>query len=297
MDAKQDLVARKWQVPTPAPAQTPASPKAGLRVLLAERVAAPSSELADELERFGHEVLARVTTGQGALDYAGLLHPDAVLMEPELEDGPAIMTALKLTRALPGTAAVVLASHPGAANSSTRPNWGQVTLIHIEATPAELDAELRRAVAAAHDSADSETSSQAGESVQSVLAVIPALATEERNEQDEMLCEPSALSFTDEDLIAVDHFVDTPEVMRSPVTHGAPVFQSFGEASDEGNGGGEEDESDIVGRAAECLLERTGLSRSEVMRMMEQEAADTTQRLVDVARAVLDQDAPAIVSG
>src|SRR5271169_5905778 len=82
-----------------------------LRVLLAERRASAHSELSRRLDRAGHEVLARVTSAQSALDYAALLRPDVVLIAPALEDGPGVMAALTLTRELPGVAAVVLSTH------------------------------------------------------------------------------------------------------------------------------------------------------------------------------------------
>jgi len=46
-------------------------------------------------------------------------------------------------------------------------------------------------------------------------------------------------------------------------------------------------DSEIIAEAAECLLERTGLSRSDAMRLMEQEAADTGRPLVEIAQSVL----------
>ena len=124
-----------------------------LRVLIAERRASAHSELSRRLDRAGHEVLARVTSGQGALDYAELLRPDVVLIAPALDDGPGIMAAIALTRELPGVAAVVLSTHPAAVNPAARPNWGAVALLPADAEPADLDIELRRAVAQAREAA------------------------------------------------------------------------------------------------------------------------------------------------
>jgi AmiR/NasT family two-component response regulator len=49
----------------------------------------------------------------------------------------------------------------------------------------------------------------------------------------------------------------------------------------------------VIAEAAECLLERTGLSRSDAMRLMEQEAADTGRKLIEVAQSVLGRDGEA----
>jgi len=336
MDAKPILIPtlRERAVTADVPAQVAASRTGGWRVLLAEHRASARSELAEKLEQLGHEVLARVTTGQGALDYAELVRPDAVLMTLELEDGPAIMTALKLTRALAGTAAIVLTNHPGAADPSTRPNWGPVTLVHADAELAKLDAEIRRAVATARESADDEVSSQPIGSTAPELAVMAALEMEESGDDEALVeseladadaaaarrevrsvvaearvdqtpaapapdapsvSEPSALSFTDEDLFAIGPFVDVPETPRSSVAYDAPLVQPITAPADANDVS--DDEIDVIAQAAESLLERTGLSRSDAMRLMEQEAVDTEQRVIDVARAVLGQDAASAVSG
>jgi DNA-binding NarL/FixJ family response regulator len=302
------------------------------RVLLAERRASAHSELSRRLERSGHEVLARVTSGQGALDYAALLRPDVVLIAPVLEDGPGVIAAATVTRELPGIAAVVLTTHPSALDPAARPNWGAVVVVHADAESEALDAELRRAVAQALALAASEIESEHAQSASGPADIaptksptpqyvtpVPALAA--RVMEPELIEVPQprpakqpvaaspvapqpvhtrpatpaagasqrpALSFTDEDLLAIGPFVDaaepalpTPARMSTPSSTApqpapsvaaAPTFMS---------------DSDVVAEAAECLLERTGLSRSDAMRLMEQEAADTGQRLVDVARAVI----------
>lgn len=164
MSAAQARAALALVSPTPgtkpgtgamtAPSRLPVSstePK--LRILIAERRASAHSELSRRLDRVGHEVLARVTSSQGALDYAELLRPDVVLIAPMLEDGPGVMAAIALTRELPGVAAVVLSTHPAASNPAARPNWGAVALVPADAEPPDLDAELRRAVAQAREAA------------------------------------------------------------------------------------------------------------------------------------------------
>lgn len=124
-----------------------------LRVLLAERRASAQSELSRRLTDLGHEVLARVTSAQGAVDYAGFLCPDVVLISPMLEDGIGIMAAMTVTRDRPGVAAVVLTDHPSVANPTARPNWGAIALLPIEADTSDLDGELRRAVSRAREAA------------------------------------------------------------------------------------------------------------------------------------------------
>ena len=116
---------------------------APLRVLLAERRASAQSDLSRRLTDLGHEVLARVTSAQGAVDYAGFLCPDVVLISPMLEDGIGIMAAMTVTRERPGVAAVVLTDHPSVADPLARPNWGAIALLPVEADTSDLDGELR----------------------------------------------------------------------------------------------------------------------------------------------------------
>jgi DNA-binding response OmpR family regulator len=58
-------------------------------------------------------------------------------------------------------------------------------------------------------------------------------------------------------------------------------------ASDDADDDIEEDESLIVERAIEAVCERAGLTPDAAMALMEQEADDSGQALVDVARAML----------
>jgi DNA-binding NarL/FixJ family response regulator len=127
----------------------PDGARGGFRVLLAERRANAHSELSRRLTGFGHEVLARVTSGQAAIDYAALLRPDVVLVAPVLEDTAGVLAALNVTRQVPGVAAVVLTCHPAAADPAARPNWGAVALVPADAEPGDLEAEMRGAVSRA----------------------------------------------------------------------------------------------------------------------------------------------------
>ncbi len=295
-----------------------------LRVLIAERRASAHSELSRRLDRAGHEVLARVTSSQGALDYAELLRPDVVLIAPVLEDGPGIMAAISLTRELPGIAAVVLTTHPAAQDPAARPNWGAVIVVPADAEPADLDAELRRAVEQARDAVPMELSPEAelhSERVrpadfipevdttpqyQTPVPEVPAVAdsrqqaayTQEQVASAGVRPAPTAtaaltpdngrpaLSFTDEDLLAIGPIEPGP-VTAAPPSLAAPAPMPAAPTAPAPH---YDSDTEIIAEAAECLLERTGLSRSDAMRLMEQEAADTGRRLVDIAQSVLGRD-------
>jgi AmiR/NasT family two-component response regulator len=389
---------RVGPIPVPIRPQVPSSENK-LRVLIAERRASAHSELSRRLDRAGHEVLARVTSGQGALDYAELLRPDVVLIAPTLEDGPGIMAAIALTRELPGVAAVVLTAHPAAVNPAARPNWGAVALVPADAEPTDLDIELRRAVAQAQEAAAigvvpeqvsglearpadfapvapstpqyqtpvPEAESRVARQAQQPLAapiptkptasasavprpvVLPAMTvppgpaevtkpivtapveavmtkTETRPVAGSALAQGGRgpLTFTDEDLIAIGPVV-VPEVadLRPAAAPSSPVTPSSAAPATVGTTPASpvrltpapaspvipspaatapvsveasapyDAEMAVIAEAAECLLERTGLSRSDAMRLMEQEAADTGRKLVEVAQSVLGRDGEA----
>ncbi len=288
-----------------------------LRVLIAERRASAHSALSQRLDRAGHEVLARVTSSQGALDYAELLRPDVVLIAPVLEDGPGVMAAISLTRELPGIAAVVLTSHPAAMDPAARPNWGAVIVVPADAELADLDAELRRAVEQARDAAAVELSPEPDPQAERVRPAdfipevelppqyqtpVPAVAAVAQPKpvaaqtQAPVVNAPaavapastngrSALSFTDEDLLAIGP-LESGEMAAIPQSAAAPTQPPAVSAPAPHY----DSDTEIIAEAAECLLERTGLSRSDAMRLMEQEAADTGQRLVDIALSVLGRD-------
>lgn len=293
-----------------------------LRVLIAERRASAHSELSRRLERAGHEVLARVTSSQGALDYAELLRPDVVLIAPVLEDGPGVMAAIALTRELPGIAAVVLTTHPAALDPAARPNWGAVIVVPADAEPADLDAELRRAVEQVRDAVPMELTPEAelhSERVrpadfipevdrtpqyQTPVPEMPAVAdsrpaaafTEAQVASVGAQAAPTAtaaltpdngrpaLSFTDEDLLAIGPMEPGPVTAAPSLAAPAPMPAASAPAPHY------DSDTAIIAEAAECLLERTGLSRSDAMRLMEQEAADTGRRLVEIAQSVLGRD-------
>jgi len=284
-----------------------------LRVLLAERRASAHSELSRRLDHAGHEVLARVTSAQGALDYAALLRPDVVLIAPALDDGPGVMAALTLTRELPGVAAVVLTTHPAAADPAARPNWGAVTVVPADVDPSSLDAELRQAVRIALDLAATELPATPAKTANAGFADRPPLVAPTPQyatpiEQTPVIATPASarangapaeaaatiarpnLDFTDDDLRGIGPFVHPTEQNRSTPTRTAPPTPPPTQLS-------QDPEAEMVAEAAECLLERTGLSRSDAIRLMEREAADSGQRLIEVARAVLGRDGSQPIDG
>jgi DNA-binding NarL/FixJ family response regulator len=230
-----------------------ATPGGSLRILLAERRASAHSELSHRLKSCGHEVLARVTSAQGAIDYAGFLTPDVVLVSPRLEDAPGLTVAMAVARKQPGVAAVVLTSHPAAANPASRPNWGSVALLPVDAEADEIHEELWRAVMQAREASAAAETQPAGEAAPSVM--------EEQavTEMVDALYAPAAI-----------------ELVTTPVVPGVQSSHPMQESDDE-----------VVARAATALVERARLTRVTAMRLMEQEAADTGQSLADVARAML----------
>jgi DNA-binding NarL/FixJ family response regulator len=278
-----------------------------LRVLLAERRASAHSDLSRRLASLGHEVLARVTSTQGAVDYAGFLCPDVVLVSPVLEDGIGITAAMSVTRGRPGVAAVVLTNHPAAASPAARPNWGAVALLPADADAADLDAELRRVVGMAREAV-----SQAGRqgtrpsvSPAPVAAVDPEiLAAQDATELASPVIVP-ALDAGYDDAVneLVDDVFDPPARDGEPTVPDAPIDRGGSDetmafaATTDGVGLEPKRGEDVVERAVQSLVERSRLLRADAIRLMEQEAEDTDQSVVDVARAMLGEDVGATVSG
>jgi DNA-binding NarL/FixJ family response regulator len=105
--------------------------------------------VAERLTAMGYEVVARLKGGREALDAARRLTPDAVVFETELSDGLGVLAAQAVTQATPGLAAVVLSAHPAVADRAARPQWGAVSLLSLNVSEDELDADVRDAVARA----------------------------------------------------------------------------------------------------------------------------------------------------
>jgi DNA-binding NarL/FixJ family response regulator len=224
-----------------------------LRILLAERRASAHSELSYRLKSRGHEVLARVTSAQGAIDYASFLTPDVVLVSPLLEDVPGLTVAMTVARKQPGVAAVVLTSHPAASNPACRPNWGSVALLPVDAEADEIHEELWRAVMQAREAtaaADSQPANGAAPSVMEEQVVTDMV---------DALYAPAAIAL-----------VTTPVVPGVQPSH--PMQES---------------DEEMIARATTALVERARLTRVTAMRLMEQESAATGQSMGAVARAML----------
>ena len=320
-----------------AASDEPSLSRDGLRVLLAERRASTHSELSRRLARLGHQVLARVTTGQAALDYAGLLRPDVVLVAPVLEDTAGVLTALTVTRELPGIAAVVLTCHPAAADPSARPNWGAVALVPADAELDDLDAELRAAVRRALEIASlagaTEIDSAPEPLVEAHVAAIDPLAINppEKVEAEAIEAEPAdtespqepvALAATEPE--AAETPKPEPEIVTSLAETSKPELEivpsladtkvdssatsepdedlelplaTFAYAQDDAPAAGPSAERDVVRAAAEALVARSGFSLADALQMMEEEAVDLNESLESVARAVLGEPRLEAVSG
>jgi DNA-binding NarL/FixJ family response regulator len=197
------------------------------------------SSVADRLTALGYDVVARVAAGREAIDVARRLAPDAVFFETELTDGLGVLAAQAMTRATPGVAAVIISGHPAAANREARPQWGPVSLMAAAATEAELDAEVRDAIARARA------------------------------------------------------FVVSPEIEEAPeleIEETAELYDLGAVVVDEEPVAGEESDEALIDRAIAAVSERTSLSASEALRLMEQEADDNGQTLRDVAVAMLGDE-------
>jgi DNA-binding NarL/FixJ family response regulator len=244
-----------------------------LRVLLAERRASAQSELSRRLTRLGHEVMARVTSGQGAMDYASFLAPDVVLLSPVLEDMSGVAAAMTITRKHPGIAAVLLSSHPSAADPAARPNWGAVALVPTDAEPEDLDAALRRAVGRARE-ADSPAESENQEST---------------GRQESPAQESAPMNGTGDS--------DAAEAGGELVITGARDAETLSGAAEDALENEAEDDAAIIARATDAVMQRSRLSRDQAHTLMQEEADDSAQSLVEVARAMLDDDSDSDANG
>ena len=296
-------VASAGPVPAPRERTMPtslrdrATTRGALRILLAERQASAHSELSRRLQCHGHEVLARVTSAQGAIDYAGFLTPDVVLVSPLLEDAVGLTVAMTLARQQPGVAAVVLTTHPAAADPASRPNWGSVALLAADAEADDIHAELWRAVKRAREAAglaaygavdavaETEKSrrSVAAPNQQIVMGVagdaVAEAAPDTSAAEAEAIAEMVDALYPSPDAIALDL---APTLVSAEEPPADPV---------------QENDAEVVARATAALVERAHLTRVMAMRLMEQEAADSTQSIADVAAALLLDDASDLMRG
>jgi ActR/RegA family two-component response regulator len=261
----------------PPPPRDRATPGGSLRILLAERRASAHSELSRRLKSRGHEVLARVTSAQGAIDYAGFLTPDVVLVSPVLEDAPGLTVAMAVAKKQPGVAAVVLTSHPAAADPAARPRWGSVALLPADAEADEMHEQLWRAVIQAREASAAAELSPAAEVEPDELAWPPDAVL---GIGTPSVAGVGASGAIEDPSIAemVDALYSPPaiELVTTPVIPGSRPSNPMQESDD-----------DVIARAASALVERARLTRVTAMRLMEQESAGTGQSIANVARAML----------
>jgi DNA-binding NarL/FixJ family response regulator len=238
----------------PALPRDTAAPGGSLRILLAERPASAHSELSHRLKSHGHEVLARVTSAQGAIDYAGFLAPDVVLLSSRLDDASGLTVAMAVAKKQPGVAAVVLTSHPAVAHPASRPNWGSVALLPVDAEAEEMHDQLWRAVMQAREASAAAITATVAEPDMPAMIEDPSVA-----EMVDALYSPPAI-----------------ELVTTPVVPGSRLSNPMQESDD-----------DVIARAAAALVERARLTHVTAMRLMEQESADSGRSVADVARAML----------
>jgi len=222
-----------------------------LRAVVAGRADLPIGELADQLASLGYDVVARVDGGREAVDAVRRLAPDAVVLDTHLADGLGVLVAQVVTRAAPGLAALVLSEHPAVADRNARPRWGAVSVLPSCADVAELDLEIRDAVKRAR-----------------------------------------ALAEVDVDAVP-------PTRVAAPVDE-ALIDEALIDEVSEGDSGAGDDVSDdaglldghrsIVERAIDAVATRTGMSAGDVLQLMEQEADDSGQTLLDVAQSMLVEE-------
>jgi hypothetical protein len=227
---------------------------ANTQTIRAVVVGGPSS-VADRLTALGYDVVAQLAAGHEAIDAARRLSPDAVLFEAELSDGLAVVHAQAMTRATPGIAALILSVHPAAANREARPQWGAISLMAADAAEAELDTDVRDAIARARAFAEEPLVAveDEDEAIDEVVDAAPGVALPELVEAD-----------------VVAELVDDEAL----VDLGAALID-------------EESDEALVDRAIAAVAERAGLSPSDALRLMEQEADDNGQSLREVALAMV----------
>jgi CheY-like chemotaxis protein len=236
----------------------------------------PTALVAGRLAALGYDVVAHVGAGREAIDAARRLAPDAVLFETELSDGLGVLAAQAVTRATPGVAALILSVHPAAANREARPQWGPISLMAADAAEAELDAEVRDAVARARALAH-------------LITAAPVAAGAEIDEEpvaltdigEEELYDLGVAVMDDETVVDVRGAAAVEAVAE---VEGVDVEVVDAEAADESD-------EELIDRAVSAVAGRAGLSTIDALRLMEQEADDNGQSLREVAVAMLADDA------
>lgn len=229
-----------------------------LRAVVAEVTEGGGRSVADRLTALGYDVVAHVAAGRDAVDAVRRFGPDAVVLETRLTDGLGVLVAQAVTRTAPGVAALVLSAHPAVIDPAMRPRWGAVSLLPSSADAADLDFGVREAVARARALVQSDGATvELPEEMSADAEMIESDVGEADVAKGELA--------EDDEMVAADVMDDVAGDLSTEV----------------------EDDSVIVERAIEAVCERAGLTPDAAMALMEQEADDSGQTLLDVARAML----------
>lgn len=123
-----------------------------IRVLVAEDNALERSTVVDLLTALGHMVVAEVPSGAEAIERAGQLTPDAVLLDVHMPGANGVEAAEEIANALPGTAVVLITGDLSLTLSSADVlRSTAVALLAKPTPPTTLDATLRMAVLRARE--------------------------------------------------------------------------------------------------------------------------------------------------
>ena len=123
-----------------------------IRILLAEDDANARTLLVDLLSSLGHAVVANVATGREAVERAGDVAPDVVLLDVHMPDGSGIDAAREITQALPGTAVVLFSGDETLSLTDHEiSETAAVAFLPKPTPPRILDSTLRLAVSRARE--------------------------------------------------------------------------------------------------------------------------------------------------
>ena len=123
-----------------------------IRILLAEDDANARSVLVDLLSTLGHTVVANVASGREAVEQAGVVLPDVVLLDVHMPDGSGIDAAREITQAHPGTAVVLFSGDQTISLTEHEiTETAAVAFLPKPTPPRILDSTLRLAVSRARE--------------------------------------------------------------------------------------------------------------------------------------------------
>lgn len=119
-----------------------------IRVLLAEDDDLARHTIAELLASFGHTVVGEASSGREAMEFAGTLVPDVVLLDVHMPDGSGIEAAEQIARAQPGVAVVLFSGDQDLMLSEHEVmSTAAIAYLPKPTPPAQLDATIRLAVA------------------------------------------------------------------------------------------------------------------------------------------------------